>query len=349
MGSMPPLKEMREAFFSKNPEYDGLFVAGVRTTGVFCRPSCPARKPLSENVEFFGSAHDAVFAGFRPCKRCQPMSGETESPGWLLPLLDRIDKDPSGRVKDADVRGMGIDPARVRRYFQKRYGMTFQAYVRGRRLGRAFDTIRKGAPIDDAVFDHGYESHSGFRDAFVRFFGVPPGSTGGTDIVKAGWVESPLGPLVAFATGDGICLLEFTDRRMLEAQVARVRRVFGSAIVPGENVHMERLRAELAGYFDGTLTRFTVPCVTPGTPFQMRVWDRLRQIPYGETRSYEHIAREVGVPGASRAVGSANGRNRVSIVIPCHRVVNKDGQLGGYGGGLWRKRRLLELEQRAES
>jgi AraC family transcriptional regulator, regulatory protein of adaptative response / methylated-DNA-[protein]-cysteine methyltransferase len=160
------------------------------------------------------------------------------------------------------------------------------------------------------------------------------------------WLESPLGPLVAAASPRGICLLEFSDRRRLEGQVETMRRRFGCAVVPGQHPHLHRLSGELARYFAGELQQFTLPLDYPGTPFQESVWKALLEIPYGETQSYEAIARKVGVGGASRAVGRANGMNRIAIVIPCHRVVNKDGKLGGYGGGLWRKQFLLDLERR---
>jgi AraC family transcriptional regulator of adaptative response/methylated-DNA-[protein]-cysteine methyltransferase len=150
---------------------------------------------------------------------------------------------------------------------------------------------------------------------------------------------------VAGATADGVCLLEFSDRRMLEAQFATVRRLFDAPVVPGSNEHLENLRDELARYFAGTLRSFSVPLTYPGTPFQQRVWRQLLAIPFGETRSYEELAAVVEAPRAVRAVGRANGLNRIAIVIPCHRVVNKSGALGGYGGGLRRKQYLLDLER----
>ena len=199
--------------------------------------------------------------------------------------------------------------------------------------------------MNQVALGTGYESLSGFRDAFVQTFGKSPGRSRSSDCIVAAWVESPLGPLVCGATSEGICLLEFTDRRMLETQFTTLRKRFACAIVPGENEHLDRLRDELADYFAGNRQRFSVPLVYPGTPFERRVWDELLRIRYGETRSYDALARTIGCAGAPRAVGQANGRNRIAIVIPCHRVVNKNGQLGGYGGGLWRKRFLLDLEQ----
>ena len=349
--ALPPAGEMEAAFRRRDVSYDGVFYLGVRTTGIFCRPSCPARKPLARNVEYFATVREAVFAGYRPCKRCHPLEATGRAPAWVAELLARVERAPAERVTDGELRRMGVEPARARRYFQTNYGMTFHAYARGRRLARAFEQLRGGAELDRVALGSGFESHSGFRDAFARTFGDAPGRSlaarggGPAGVVTLAWVESPLGPLVAGATDDGVCLLEFTDRRMLEAQLESVRRHFGAAAVPGTHPLLDRLREELAAYFAGTLRRFTVPLVYPGSEFQTRVWEALLRIPYGETRSYEALAVELGRAGAQRAVGHANGLNRIAIVIPCHRVVNKDGKLGGYGGGLWRKQRLLELER----
>jgi AraC family transcriptional regulator of adaptative response/methylated-DNA-[protein]-cysteine methyltransferase len=287
-----------------------------------------------------------LFAGYRPCQRCRPLEEGGEAPDWVAALLAVVDREPERRLRDSDLESLGVAPERARRYFQSHYGMTFHTYCRGRRLGRAFTAIRSGAEIADLAYGHGYESDSGFREAFAKAFGSPPAqSRGAADCVRIAWCSSPLGPLVVGATDAGLCLLEFSDRRMLETQFATLRRRFGAALVPGEHSHIERLETELARYFEGELRAFTVPLVYPGTPFQERVWRQLLEIPYGETRSYEQLALAVAAPGAQRAVGTANGCNRIAIVIPCHRVVNKDGRLGGYGGGLWRKQWLLDLER----
>jgi AraC family transcriptional regulator of adaptative response/methylated-DNA-[protein]-cysteine methyltransferase len=199
--------------------------------------------------------------------------------------------------------------------------------------------------VDSTIFASGYDSHSGFREAFARAFGRSPGKSGDRECVHLAWLRSPLGPLVAGATSEGICLLEFTDRRALETQFAAVRRLFAAPVAPGSNEHLQQLEQELASYFAGTLRRFSLPLVYPSTAFQRRVWEELLEIPYGETRSYEELAVRTGNAKAVRAVGRANGDNRIAIVIPCHRVVNKSGQLGGYGGGLRRKEYLLDLER----
>ena len=342
---MPPPTEMERAYLERDASYNGIFFLGVRTTGIFCRPTCPARKPLPKNVEYFASAGRALAAGYRPCKRCFPLALD-DQPAWAADLIAAVESDPSRRLSEADLRSRGVDPGTVRRYFLSRYGMTFHAYARSRRLTGALSFIREGGEIDDAVYESGYDSHSGFREAFARAFGSPPGASRERECVLLAWMKSPLGPLVAGATAAGVCLVEYTDRRMLEAQIASVRRVFGAPVIPGSNAHLDRLQEEMAAYFAGSLRRFSVPLTYPGTPFQVRVWKQLLAVPYGETRSYEEMAAAVGQPRAVRAVGRANGLNRIAIVIPCHRVVNKDGNLCGYGGGLWRKQYLLDLERR---
>jgi len=344
MNTMPSICEMQGAYLRKDRTYDGIFFLGVKTTGIFCRPSCPARRPLPRNVDYFSSVREAVFAGYRPCKRCRPLDTDGRPPDWVSRALEMV-HGAETRIRDSEIKRSGIDPYRLRRYFQKYYGMTFQAYCRAQRMGEALAELRTGASLDNVALGNGFESHSGFRDAFMRTFGRAPGASRTLDRIVVSWQESPLGPLVIAANDDGICLLEFTDRRMLEAQFKSLKRLFSSAILPGENEHIAHLREELASYFVGKLRKFSVPLVYPGSSFQVRVWNELLQIPYGGICSYEELARRIDSPSGQRAVGHANGLNRIAIVIPCHRVVNKDGKLGGYGGGLWRKQRLLDLEK----
>ncbi len=349
MKHLPPMEEMIHAYQASDSAYDGVFFLGVRTTGIFCLPSCHARKPYPQNVEFFASAQEAVFAGYRPCKRCQPLEGANPLPLWADQLLHDVEADPTLRLKDEDLRVRGLDPASVRRFFLKRYGLTFHAYARNRRLGKAFEAIQNGASLDEAALGYGYESHSGFREAFARLFGQAPGQSRNEETIAVAWLETPLGPVVAGATSAGLCLLEFTDRTILESQFAALQKRFGCALVPGENEHLAQLRGELAQYFAGERQQFDVPIVMSGTPFQEQVWNELLDIPYGETRSYQELAAKISGANAQRAVGQANGTNRVAIVIPCHRVINKQGALGGYGGGLWRKQILLGIERGEQS
>jgi AraC family transcriptional regulator of adaptative response/methylated-DNA-[protein]-cysteine methyltransferase len=342
---LPTREEMERAFARKDAGYDGVFYVAVKTTGIFCRPSCPSR-PNLDNVEFFLSVKECFFAGYRPCKRCHPLEANGKPPDWAQELMSRVEAAPDARLKAADLRAMGITPERVRRWFQQHYGMSFAAWCRGNRLAGAFTRIRQGASLDDAIFDSGFQSHSGFREAFSRVFGEAPGRSRETgDRVVITMLETPLGPLLAGATDQGVNFLEYTDRRMLEHNLKAMRRRFGCAVVPGQHPLLERLREELREYFQGNRQEFKLPLASRGTPFQDKVWQELRRIPYGQTISYDALARRVGQPTAQRAVARANGMNYVAILIPCHRVIGKDGSLTGYGGGLWRKRLLLELER----
>ncbi|MEQ1883512.1 MAG: methylated-DNA--[protein]-cysteine S-methyltransferase [Bryobacteraceae bacterium] len=346
----PSEKEMLRAFLAGDASYTGVFYTGVRTTGIFCLPTCSARKPLPHNVEFFPSVKAAMFAGYRACKRCKPT--ELAAPEWVAKLLAEVERRGGERIRESALKEMGLEASKVRRYFQREYGMTFQAYCRARRLGQAFEHIRKGAEIDDAVFASGFESHSGFREAFGKVFGTAPGRVKSgvaenATCIHLAWIETPLGPMVAGSVDEKICLLEFTDRRMIEAQFRKLRGHFRLPMIPGDTPVLRTLRTEIQEYFEGKRTEFTPPLAYRGTEFEETVWKQLLRIPTGETRSYQDIARELGNPKGSRAVGRANGMNRLAILIPCHRVVNQNGDLGGYGGGLWRKRILLDLERKS--
>lgn len=346
---LPSAAEMKRAVYSKDKSYDGIFFVAVKSTNIFCRPACTARKPLEKNMVFYSSARDALFAGYRACKRCKPLELSGTHPDWVQKLLVKIDSSEDKRMRDGELRQMGIPPEKARRYFMKNYGMTFHAYQRSRRLGSAFTQIREGSKIDDAVFSNGYNSHSGFRDAFSKMFGKPPGKSENTDCIVTSLYQSKLGPIIIGATSKGVCLVEFSDRRMLEYQLKTLRRRFNAAIIPGSNKHIEQVKGELDEYFKGNLKNFKTPLVYPGTDFQENVWNNLKKIPYGKTISYIDLAGKIGLKGASRAVGTANGMNRIAILIPCHRVVNKDGRLGGYGGGIWRKQWLLDMERSHKS
>jgi AraC family transcriptional regulator of adaptative response/methylated-DNA-[protein]-cysteine methyltransferase len=342
--TLPAESVMLEAFLSGDAAFDGVFVTAVRTTGIFCRPSCAARKPRKENVSFYQSPREAVAAGYRPCRRCRPLEPTGRPPEWLRPLLREVDNDPARRWSDADLRARGFAPERVRRWFRRTHGMTFHAYSRARRLGSALGSVREGSDVTRAAYESGWESLSGFQEAFRRWFGESPTTAAGKALIHVDRIATPLGPMLVGATDDALCLLEFTDRRALENQVRRVASRLGAAYVPGPNDLVARAADQVAEYFERSRRTFDVPIAPAGTAFQNEVWEALRAIPYGETRSYGQLAEAIGRPNAVRAVGAANGDNALAIVIPCHRVVGADGKLVGYGGGLWRKRRLLELE-----
>lgn len=344
--TLPSFDEMYTALCGRDSQYEGVFFVGVRTTGIFCRPTCCARKPKRENVQFFRNAANALSAGFRPCKRCHPLEVFGDAPEWIKQLLVEIEADRSRRWTDIELRKQGFQPEKLRRWFKAHHGMTFQAYVRSRRLSDALGQIQIGESVTGAAIENGYQSLSGFRDAFQKWCGELPKNVKSTDHpLVVNRILSPLGPLVVAADDSGLWLLEFADRRMLETQFKRLVRHTSRTIVTGDHDWIHQVSGELDQYFSGERQVFDVPIQYPGTDFQKQVWNYLLTIPYGKTTSYDQLASRIGRKGAQRAVGRANGDNRLAIIVPCHRVIRSDGTLSGYGGGLWRKQRLLDVEQ----
>jgi len=330
---------------TKDPAYEGLFFTAVKTTGIFCRPSCRARKPKAENVVFYNSAQEALQHGYRPCKVCKPMEPLSETPEYVKSIINDLHQDPDLKIKDWDLQQQGIAPSQIRRWFKNHHGLTFHAYQRLLRINTAFTQIQNGRTITDAAFESGFDSLSAFNDSVRTLFGAPPSKAREKTVLNLVRFTTPIGPMFACASNKGLCLLEFTDRRMLETEFKDLRRRLNAVILPGENAHLKQVQSEMADYFGGTRQHFNVPLHTPGTTFQQAVWKKLQDIPYGETRSYSEQARHLGKPRAVRAVASANGHNRIAIIIPCHRVVGADGNLTGYGGGLHRKKWLLDFEK----
>lgn len=337
---------MYKALVNKDVSYEGTFIAAIRTTGIFCRPTCTARKPKEENVEFFRTTKDAILKGYRPCKVCNPLEKLGETPAYIKKILEQISSDPSTKLKDWDLTKKGIEPSKVRRWFLKNHGITFHAYQRMFRINSAFKKIQNGEPVTSVAFDAGYESLSGFNDSFKSIFGVSPSNSKEKQIINITRLETPLGTMFAGAVEEGICLLEFTDRKMLETELKSLSKSLNANIIQGANRHFDLLKQQLEEYFDGKRKEFTLPLFTIGTEFQQSVWKELQTIPYGSTRSYLQQAAAMGKPTAVRAVANANGMNRIAIIIPCHRVIGEDGSPTGYGGGIWRKKWLLELEMK---
>jgi len=205
--------------------------------------------------------------------------------------------------------------------------------------------VSSGNSITDSSFDSGYEPLSGFNDSYRSVFGDLPTNTNNKVVLNIVRFTSPIGSMFACASKKGLCLLEFTDRRMLETEFKDLRKRLNAVILPGENYHLDLVQLEMREYFEGKRKTFTVPLDTPGTEFRQSVWKILQEIPYGETRSYKQQAIALGKPKAVRALASANGHNRIAVIIPCHRVIGSDGSLTGYGGGLHRKKWLLDLER----
>jgi len=335
---------MYQALLNKDVTYEGSFIAAVKTTGIFCRPTCTARKPKKENVEFFSTTKEAILHGYRPCKVCSPLEMLGETPEYIKNIIKEISDNPSKKFKDWDLRQKDIEPSKIRRWFLKNHGITFHSYQKMFRINTAFKKIQNGETVAAAAFDSGYESLSGFNDTFKSVFGVSPSNSKEKTVIDIIRIETPLGTMLAGGVADGICLLEFSDRRMLETELKQIAKYFNATLIQGENKHFNLLRTELKEYFEKKLKNFSVPLCAPGTEFQKAVWKTMQKIPYGTTWSYKQEAEKLGRPKSVRAVANANGQNRISIIIPCHRVIGSNGTLTGYGGGLWRKKWLLEHE-----
>jgi len=336
---------MYKALIEKDSTFEGTFIAAVKTTGIFCRPTCTARKPKAENVEFFNSTKEAILKGYRPCKVCNPLEKLGETPLYIKSLINELNQQPEVKFKDWDLVQKGIEPSKLRRWFLKNHGITFQAYQRMYRINSAFKKIQGGESVTSVAFDTGYESLSGFNDSFKSFFGVSPSNSKDKNLINMTRIETPLGTMLACAVDQGICLLEFTDRKMLETELKSLAKRVNARIIQGANNHFELLKQQLEEYFEGKRKDFSIPLYSPGTEFQELVWKSLKSIPYGSTCSYKQQAASMNKPDAIRAVANANGMNRISILIPCHRVIGEDGSLTGYGGGLWRKKWLLDMEK----
>lgn len=334
-------ERMYELVQARDTSAIGLFYLGVKTTGVFCRPGCPARTPNFENCEFFKTPAGAMQAGYRSCLRCKPLIG-VGVPEWAEKLAEILERDPPRLVTAAEIRALGVHPATASRFFKKHMGATIQALSRARRVGAALAWVRAGARTPSAAMRAGFESESGFRKAAAELFG--DATSDGVEPLAARWLTTPLGPMVAVASDNGLGLLEFLDRRMLETNFRVLRERVGRPIAPASHPFLDQIERELAEYFEGRRRTFEVPLHRAGTPFQMKVWEGLSAIPYGVTCSYQELAKVIGQPTAVRAVAKANGDNRLAIVIPCHRVIGADGSLTGYGGGVDRKERLLAIE-----
>jgi len=343
MQTLPDEETLYQALINRDTSLEGVFYFGVKTTGIFCRPTCSARKPLKQNVEYFNSIASAMDSGYRPCKVCSPLAKSGEIPDWLNHLFNDIHANPEGSYKDDDLQARGIDATRVRRWFQKTHGMTFHAYLKALRINRAFEKM-KNKDVTTAAFDSGYDSLSGFHHAFKNITGLSPSQSRHQSLVTLSQFATPLGPMYAGASEQGLCFLEFIDRKMIGGQIEQLQKIMKAKFVTGKNELLDKVETQMNEYFNGARQQFDIPLDVRGTDFQKEAWDALLKIPYGETRSYAQQAEHLGKPKAVRAIASANAKNHIAIVIPCHRVIAKDGGLAGFGGGIWRKKFLLNLE-----
>jgi len=340
---LPDHRTLYAALLARDDRFDGQAFVGVSSTGVFCRLTCPARKPKPENCTFYATIGECIEAGFRPCKRCHPLQAAALADPTIAALLHALDERPDLRWSEAHVEQLGYDLSTVRRSFKRQFGMTFLEMARQRRLREGFGMLATGGKVITAQHEASFESSSAFRAAFARLLGCAPSELRRDRLLRATWIPTPLGDMIAVSSRSHLHLLEFVDRKGLPAELKRLAPKEGIGI--GAMPPSEQAASELGDYFAARSARFATPLALVASPFTRQVWDALRQIPAGETRSYCDIARRIGRPTATRAVARANGANQIALMIPCHRVIGADGTLTGYGGGLWRKQRLIEIER----
>ena len=331
------------AFMRRDRSWDGRVIGAVKTTGIYCKPSCPAKRPKRENVEFFATGEEARAAGYRSCMRCKPdeVGRDREALAKAVKLIERAEEAPSLAELAAAV---GYAPHHFQRIFKRDLGVSPAEYARGLRNQRAQQALKANARVTDAVYDAGYSGPSGFYSDAKERLGMTPSAWrdgGRGETIRWTHFDSPLGQMLIAATSKGICRLTFDDSE------TSLRRLFPKATIVRDEGGLKELVGGALAAIDQPLAMPDLPIDVAGTAFQEAVWRELRKIPAGETRSYADIAAAIGHPKAVRAVGSANGDNHVCVLIPCHRVIRSDGSLGGYGGGIERKKKLLAAEGHA--
>lgn len=335
-----------EVMQSKDTSHDGVFYVGVKTTGVYCRPSCPSRRPRRENVTFYATADECELAGFRPCKRCTPREVLSDGrPELIREACDYLENDPDAQTTLRPVaRKLGVDAEYLRRLFKRTLWVTPREYAASHRALRLRHGLREGASVTTAMYDAGYPSSSRLYEAADKQLGMTPAAyqRGGRGMaINYQIVDSALGKMLVGVTERGICCIRLgeSEEQLEEA----LRGEFPRALVsrkPGSEGWVQ----DIVRFLDGRQVRLDLPVDIQATAFQIRVWRALRAIAYGETKSYSQIAREIGNPRACRAVAQACKRNPIPFVIPCHRVVRNNGGIGGYALGVNRKEKLLAME-----
>jgi AraC family transcriptional regulator of adaptative response/methylated-DNA-[protein]-cysteine methyltransferase len=328
------------AFMRRDRSWDGRVIGAVKTTGIYCKPSCPAKRPKRENVEFFATGEEARAAGYRSCQRCKPdeVGRDREAVALAAKLIEGAEEPLTLEQLAAAV---GYAPHHFQRLFKRDLGVSPAEYARGLRNRRVETALKANGRVTDAIYDAGYSGPSGFYSDAKERLGMTPSAWrdgGRGETIRWTTFDSPLGNMLIAATSKGICRLTFDD------SVESLERLFPKATIVEDGGGMKALVEGALAAIERPLAMPDLPLDVAGTAFQEAVWRELRKIPAGETRSYADIAAAIGHPKAVRAVGSANGDNHVCVLIPCHRVIRSDGSLGGYGGGLDRKKKLLASE-----
>lgn len=329
-------EEKWAAVLANDARYDGRFFYGVKRTGIYCRPSCKSKKPSSKNVRFFDCAQEAELAGFRPCKRCRPDVFAYNPAAKIAEAAKAIiDETFSDRIELREkLHAIGVSRRHLTERFEKRYEMSLEQYVHQVRFSRAKEMLTEGKQITDVAFAVGMQSPSAFTVFFKKQAGMSPSEYRAKQATESPYCfcQTPIGRLRIVENEKGIAGIRFVDQQ----PAAKAPTAKGTYLADATE--------QLQAYFAKRSTAFDVPLCPLGSKFQQSVWRELQNIPYGETRSYQDIARRIGNPKAARAVGMANNRNPILIMIPCHRVVGKDNRLVGYAGGIERKQYLLHLE-----
>ena len=328
------------AFMRRDRAWDGRVIGAVKTTGIYCKPSCPAKRPKRDNVEFFATGEEARAAGYRACMRCRPdeVGRDREAVAKAVEFIEAAEEAPNLEVLG---NAVGYAPHHFQRIFTRDMGVSPAAYARAVRAKRAESALGQTDRVTDAIYDAGYSGPSRFYADAKERLGMTPSAWrdgGRGETIRWTTFDSPIGPMLIAATSRGICRLTFDDSE------ASLRRLFPKAEIVKDDGGLRELVEGALVAIERPLAAPELPIDVAGTAFQEAVWRELRKIPAGETRSYAQIAAAIGHPNAVRAVGSANGDNHVAVLIPCHRVIRSDGSLGGYAGGLDRKRQLLAAE-----
>ncbi|PMS37808.1 bifunctional DNA-binding transcriptional regulator/O6-methylguanine-DNA methyltransferase Ada [Trinickia symbiotica] len=339
--------ERWDAVRTRDARAEGAFFYAVATTGVFCRPTCSSRLPRRENVAFFATADEARAAGFRECKRCRPDGLPRE-----LAMVERacaaLDADPQGRMTLAQLSdAVHVSPFHLQRIFTRVVGVSPRQYQAARRGAALRDALQRGDGVTRAALDAGFNSPSRLYENVASELGMAPSAyrkKGAGLTVRYASSPTPLGHVLVAATDKGICRIAFGDE--LGILVDDLRATLANAQLIEDRAHIAPFISQIDAYLNGRRETFDLPLDVGATAFRQRVWDALRNIPYGETRSYTEIAEALGTPRAVRAVASACASNPIAIAIPCHRVVQKGGALAGYRWGLARKAALLDAEAR---
>ena len=328
------------AFMRRDRSWDGRVIGAVSTTGIYCKPSCPARRPKREHVTFFAAAEEARAAGYRPCLRCKPdeVGRDREAVASAVKIIEAAEEAPN---LEELAQAVGYAPHHFQRLFKRDLGVSPAEYARALRKRRSEAALKANGRVTDAVYEAGYGAPSSFYSDAKERLGMTPSAWrdgGRGETIRWTHFDSPLGQMLIAATSKGICRLTFDDTE------DSLRRLFPKATIVEDDGGLKELVEGALAAIERPLAMPDLPIDVAGTAFQEAVWRELRKIPAGETRSYAEIAAAIGHPKAVRAVGSANGDNHICVLIPCHRVIRSDGSLGGYGGGIERKKKLLAAE-----